>query len=131
MSAIISNRAYRNGGHDHFEPEASLDPTEQRKLRGHLEQIDYSAFAANQEILGQAIGEGDLAKFQRLAVASAQARAQWVSAAIGMVAEGHRPSPAQIAELSALRSAYEELIEVYEALRRMVERGYLHFQAPK
>jgi hypothetical protein len=131
MSATISNRAYRAGWHDHFEPDAFIDPAEQRKLRGHLEQIDYSAFAANREILGQALGEGDLAKFQHLAVAAAQARAQWVSTAVAMVAEGHRPSPAQIAELSALRTAYEELIEVYEALRRMVERGYLHFHPAK
>ncbi len=131
MTAIISNRSYRSSGHDHFEPDAFIDPAEQRKLRGHLEQIDYSAFAANKEILEQTLGAADLAKFQRLAVASAQARAHWVSAAITMVADGHKPSPAQIAELSALRTAYEELIEVYEALRRMVERGYLHFHAAK
>ena len=31
----------------------------------------------------------------------------------------------QIARLTAARTAYEELAEVYEGLRRMVERGYL------
>jgi len=83
MSITISNKPYRGGGHDHFEPEAFLDPVEQRKLRGHLEQIDYVAFAANRELLGQALGPVGTAVFQRLAVAAAQARAQWVSAATG------------------------------------------------
>jgi hypothetical protein len=132
MTATISNRTYRGGGgHDHFEPEAFMDPMELRKLRGHLEQIDYSSFAANREILAQALGATDLTKFQRLAVAAAQARAHWVSAAVGMVADGQRPSPAQIVELSTLRTAYEELVEAYNGLRRMVERGYLHFHATK
>jgi hypothetical protein len=130
MSTIVSNRSYRTG-HDHFEPEAAIDPAEQRKLRGHLEQIDYAAFAANQEVLGQTLGPVDLTKVQRLAVAAAQARAHWVSAAMTMVAEGQRPSPAQIAQLTALRTAYEELIEVYEGMRRMIERGYLHYHAKK
>jgi hypothetical protein len=131
MSITISNKPYRGGGHDHFEPEAFLDPVEQRKLRGHLEQIDYVAFAANRELLGQALGPVGTAVFQRLAVAAAQARAQWVSAATGMVSDGQRPSPAQIAQLSTLRAAYEELIEVYDGMRRMIERGYLHYQPSK
>ncbi len=41
MSITISNKPYRGGGHDHFEPEAFLDPVVQRKLRGHLEQFEY------------------------------------------------------------------------------------------
>ena len=131
MSTTISNKSYRSGGHDHFEPEAFLDPAEQRKLRGHLEQIDYAAFAANREVLGQALGPVGPAVFQRLAVAAAQARAQWVSAATGMVADGQQPSPTQIAQLAAQRAAYEELIEVYDGMRRMIERGYLHYQPLK
>jgi hypothetical protein len=131
MSITVSNKPYRGGGHDHFEPEAFLDPMEQRKLRGHLEQIDYAAFAANREVLGQALGPVEPAVFQRLAVAAAQARAQWVSAATGMVADGQRPSPMQIAQLSTLRAAYEELIEAYDGMRRMIERSYLHYQPSK
>jgi hypothetical protein len=76
MSIVKTNTAYR-GALDHFEPENS-DPMEQRRLRGHLEQIDYTAFAANQAVLGQTPGTLDLASFQRLAVAAAQARALWV-----------------------------------------------------
>ena len=113
---------------EHFEPEANLDPQEQRALRGHLEQIDYAAFAANKEVLVKTLGHADLARFQRLAIAAANARARWVAAAITL---SHKPeaSPQDVAQLSALRHTYEELTEAYDALRRMVERGYLPVKA--
>ena len=110
---------------DHFEPEASLDPQEMRALRGHLEQIDYAAFAANREILGQALGGTDLARFGRMAVSTAQARARWVAAAQAVMDKGEGMTPQDIERLAALRRAYEELTEAYEGMRRMVERGYL------
>ena len=33
--------------HEHFEPEAELDPQAQRRLRGQMEQIDYTVYASN------------------------------------------------------------------------------------
>lgn len=114
---------------DHFEPEANLDPQQQRALRAHLEQIDYAAFAANQEVLAKVVGHADLKRFQRLAVAAAQARARWVAASLSLTEKPEAPSPQEIAQLGALRCAYEELTEAYDALRRMVERGYLPYSA--
>ncbi len=114
---------------DHFEPEASLDPQEQRALRAHLEQIDYAAFAANREVLSRLVGHADLSRFQRLAVAAAQARGRWVAASIALTQRPETPAPQDVAQLTTLRIAYEELTESYEALRRMVERGYLPFRA--
>jgi hypothetical protein len=114
---------------DHFEPEANLDPHEQRALRGHLEQIDYAAFAANKEVLAKVLGHADLNRFQRLAIAAAQARARWVAASIAMTEKPEAPSSQDIAQLATLRCAYEELTEAYEALRRMVERAYLPYRA--
>jgi hypothetical protein len=113
---------------DHFEPEANLDPQQQRALRGHLEQIDYAAFAANQEVLAKVVGHADLDRFQRLAVAAAQARARWVAASIALTQKSETPSPEDVSHLATLRMAYEELTEVYGALRRMVERGYLPYR---
>jgi hypothetical protein len=109
---------------EHFEPEVELDPHELRALRGHLEQIDYAAYAANKEVLAKTVGHADLNRFQRLAVAAAHARGRWVAAAIG-VSQKPDASPQEIAQLATLRMAYEELTEAYDALRRMVERGYL------
>ena len=41
----------------------------------------------------------------------------------------HPLSAEQTAKLARMRAAYEELTEAYEAMRRMVERGYLTFGA--
>jgi hypothetical protein len=113
--------------HDHFEPDGSLDPQAQKRLRGHIEQIDYTAYASNREVIGQMLGQADAGKFQKLAVAAAVARSQWVAQALAL-SETPRPLTAQeIERLGSLRSAYEELTEAYEAMRRMVERGYLTF----
>ena len=112
---------------DHFEPEAALDPQELRALRGHLEKIDYAAYAANREVLGHALRHADIGKFGRLAVFAAQARAKWASAAMIIMDKGEAMSAEDVAHLATLRRAYEELTEAYEAMRRMVERGYLTF----
>jgi len=108
----------RTRGADHFEPEAALDPQEQRKLPGYLGQIDYAAFAANQEVVAKALGGVDLDKFERLATGAAHARAQWVAAALAMTESGRAPTADQINELTALHRAFDELADVYEAMRR-------------
>jgi hypothetical protein len=114
---------------DHFEPEESTDPKAQRQLRGHLEQIDYTAYAANRTVMNAVLAGVDAKKFERLALATAQARARWVATGIANGDPSRPATPDQIADLACLRSAYEELAEVYEALRRMVERGYIEYSA--
>ncbi len=126
MSSIVTNTARIRS--EHFEPEPALDPAEQRRLRGHLEQIDFTAYAANQAVVAQALGRIELAKFERLAIAAATARARWVSAAAAMAEASSTITDDQVRQLSSLRQAYEELTEAYEALRRMVERGYLGYE---
>jgi hypothetical protein len=119
--------SYRRAGSEHFQPEDGLDPQAQRQLRGKLEQIDYTAYLSNREVIGHILGPTDAKKFQRLGVAAAQARARWVAAALSATESVHPPSVEQIDKLSRLRMAYEELTEVYDAMRRMVERGYINY----
>jgi hypothetical protein len=114
---------------DHFEP-SDVDPQVQRRLRGYLEQIDYTAFASNKAVLGASIPHADAERFQRLAVAAATARGRWVAEAATMTEAAASLTDAQVARLAHLRSAYEELSAVYEATRRMVERGYVAYRAP-
>ena len=114
---------------DHFEPEANLDPQEQRALRAHLEQIDYAAFAANKEVLAKHIDHADLPRFQRLAISAAQARARWIATAIALAEKPEAMTPEDVARLTSLRTTYEELTDAYAALRRMVERSYLPYSA--
>jgi hypothetical protein len=127
----MSTRAssFKRYSQDHFEPHDDSDPTAQRKLRGQLEQIDYTAFASNREVIGATLGQADAQKFQRLAVAAANARALWVAEALSMSESPASLEPRQAQRLADLRTNYEELTEAYEALRRMVERGYLTYRA--
>ena len=122
---------YRRAAHEHFEPGDDLDPQSQRRLRGHLEQIDYTAYAANREVVGAMLGTTDAQKFQKLGVAAAQARARWVAAALAATDSGQPPSHETIEKITRLRMAFEELTEVYDAMRRMVERGYLAYAPAK
>lgn len=121
--STIQTGGYRRQ-RDHFEPQ-DTDPQEQRKLRGLLEQIDYAAFIANREVIGQMVPGLDPATFQRLAVLTATARGKWVSEGLRQSESGAPSTVDQVARLTAARAAYEELAEVYEGLRRMVERGYI------
>lgn len=131
MSSIMTASSRRS--RDHFEPSDS-DPQEQRRLRGHLEQIDYTAFVSNREVIPQIMGLGanhtEPAAFQRLAVAAATARARWIAEALRLAEAGYQVGPAEARKLTDLRAAYEELSEAYEGLRRMVERGYLPYRSP-
>lgn len=125
MSSIVTSNVRR--ANDHFEPEADLDPQAQRRLRGQLEKIDYTAFASNKEVIGAVLGKADGEAFQKMALACAQARAAWIKEAIAQTAHSHRPGPEAISRLAQMRQAYEELAAAYETMRRMVERGYLPF----
>ena len=121
--STIQTSSYRRP-RDHFEPQ-DTDPHEQRRLRGLLEKIDYSAFVANREVIGQMLPKLDASMFQKLAVLTATARAKWVAESLRQSESGAPSTPDQIARLASARSAYEELAEAYEGLRRMVERGYV------
>lgn len=114
---------------DHFEPQDDNDPHAQRRIRGQLEQIDYTAFASNKAVVAQVLGQADALRFQKLAVAAANARAVWVSHAMAASDTAGRMTPDDLAKLTHLRGVYEELTEAYEAMRRMVERGYLSYGA--
>jgi hypothetical protein len=114
---------------DHFEPDEESDPKAQRQLRGHLEQIDYAAYAANRKVMGAALGAVDPQRFERLGLAAAYARARWVATALAAADSGRPLTPEDADKLTTLRHAYEELTEAYDALRRMVERGYLPYAA--
>jgi hypothetical protein len=127
MSSMVSNSSHVRS--EHFEPEPALDPSEQRKLRGHLEQIDYAAFAANRAVVAKSIGRVELATFEHLAVAAAHARTRWVIAATAAANKAADLTQDQVTQLGVLRRAFEELTEAYDALRRMVERGYLSYHA--
>lgn len=112
-------------GTDHFEPSEINDPKSHRQLHAKLEQIDYTAYAANRKEIAESLGEVDTGKFEMLAAAAARARCQWIAAALHISSGPDQPNTAQIARLSELRTVYNELTAAYDGLRRLVERSYL------
>jgi hypothetical protein len=128
MSSQVSS--FKRSSNDHFQPDQSLDPHAQRALRGKLEQIDYIAYLSNREIIEHTLGAIDPQKIQRMAVATAHARAHWAALALS-ITEGPLTTNAQVEALAQARTAYEELASAYDGLRRMVERGYLAYQTPR
>lgn len=128
MSRVTLSRRSVN---DHFEPDDNLDPKAKRQLHGQLEQIDYAAYAANRRVLSGTLSSLEAEKLQKLASAAALARTRWVVAGLSLADVDPFPTPQQIKTLAELREAYEELTEVYEGLRRMVERGYLSYFGPE
>ena len=80
-------------------------------------------------MLGATLTGVGLQKFERVALATGQARARWVATGMGGGDPTRMPTPEQVAELARLRAAYEELAEVYEAMRRLVERAYVEYGA--
>ena len=122
MSSILTQNYRRQ--RDHFEPE-DMDPHEQRRLRGQLEQVDVTTYNANREIIGNTIGQITAADFQHMATMTALARARWVAEALRLSRSGSPATADQVARLNSARVAYEELAEAYEGLRRMLERGYV------
>ena len=125
MSSSVSG--YRRPSSDHFEPEADLDPVARRALRGKLEQIDYTAYVSNREVVGHMIGRAEVKNFQRLAISAAHARSQWIKTAISYAESGQPLTPMQVDKLADMRRAFEELEAAYDALRRLVERGYIGY----
>lgn len=128
MSTVLTQNYRRQ--RDHFQPE-DMDPKEQRRQRGLLEQIDYTAWLSNREVIGQTLAQTDIRHFEKLAVMTSQARARWVAEALRLSQSGSAATADQIARIASARQAYEELAEAYEGLRRMVERGYLQVKAPQ
>lgn len=128
MSSQVSS--YKRPSSEHFQPDESLDPQAQRALRGKLEQIDYIAYVSNREVINQALGKIEAQRFERLAVATAQARAEWAALALSVSQTGQAPSPQQTMSLMQARTGYEELANAYDGLRRLIERGYAAYTAP-
>lgn len=125
MSSMVSG--FRRPVSDHFEPQDSMSLQDQKRLRGQLEQIDFTAYASNKEVLAQVLGKADAQQFQHMALAVARARAEWIAEALRAAGPGRAPSNDQVARMRQLRIAFEELSEAYDGLRRLVERGYLQY----
>ena len=99
-------------------------------MRGNRVRIDCGALEVSEEVLAELVGLARLDRGQRLAVAKGNAGGGWVADALA-VSQKSEQSPEDITKLTALRCAFQEFTESYDALRRLVERGYIPLRGPK
>jgi hypothetical protein len=101
-----------------------LDKASRRKLAGFLEEIEMAIFTANRELIHRAIPGLDRESFMRFAIVVAEARAAYVKLGVEMSRKGHAPPAADLARLREARAVYEELMHAFDAMHRLIKRGY-------
>lgn len=106
----------------HLAPEENDRAFAQRRRR-FTEGLERAIGEANREIIGHTLGALDDEAFLRLAVRVAELRASYIAHGLA-IAQGH-PDQADIDQLRARRCAFEEMLHVFEATERVVERGYV------
>lgn len=84
--------------------------------------MDKAVVAANREVLGKLTLTRD--GFLRLALNTASLRAAYLQKGVE-IGSLKSPTREQLEELALLRHAYEESTQVFEALERIIERGYV------
>lgn len=108
---------------DHLVSKDMLDRDSARKLHKFLEEIEMGIFSANREVIRKAVPELTRESFMAFAVRVAEARARYIKAALELSAKAN-PAPEEIAGLKAAREANDELVQAFEATKRVIERGY-------
>jgi hypothetical protein len=78
--------------------------------------------AANREIIGKQIPELNKESFFRLAVSVAKLRADYLKAVLALNWED---DGIDVAPVQDKRAIYEEASKAFEALERIIERGYV------
>lgn len=96
----------------------------QHRVRHFLENLEAAILEANCQVMGQAIPHLNQEAFLKVAVRVAELRADYITFGL-QVAEHRRPDPGSVAKLEALRKTYEEMVHVFEAAERVIERGYV------
>jgi hypothetical protein len=108
---------------DHLVSKDMLDRESQRKLQKFLEEIEMAIFSANREVMKKAVPELTRESFMAFAVRVAEARARYLKVALELSTNAN-PAPEDISRLKAAREANDELVQAFEATKRVIERGY-------
>ena len=109
---------------DRLLTDVELDREKRQALARFRDRIDRTVLEANQTILRSKLPEITQETMTRLAVRIAELRASYLARAL-KVAEGSGvPTVEVLEDLQRHRIAFEELREAFEALERVIERGY-------
>jgi len=109
---------------DHLMSQDQLDKEARRRLTQFMEELRIATFKANQSVFSRSLPALKVDTFVQFSKKVAEARAEYISAALEEVNRAGPPDPLKIKHIQALRVTYEELSAAYEATERLVERGY-------
>ena len=104
-------------------PEAA-ESTSRYRIRHFLENMEAAILEANCEVMGRELPNLDQTSFLRMAVRVAELRADYLRAGLKVTDHRH-PDADAVEELARVRRAYEEMLAVFEAAERVIERGYV------
>lgn len=114
---------YSKGGNvDNLMTSEQLDQKRRLAWLDFKGAMDKAIVAANKEVLGKVTLTRE--SFLRLALTTAQLRADYLQKGIEIGAT-RAPGRDQVAALGEARKAFEETSAVFEALERIIERGYV------
>jgi len=103
---------------------AELDREKRHALQAFRERMDRTIIEANQTVLSNKLPDVTLDTMTRLAVRIAELRAGYLAQALSVSELPGVPPVEALETLQQHRVAFEELREAYEALERVIERGY-------
>jgi hypothetical protein len=114
---------YSKGGNvDNLMTSEQLDQKRRLAWLDFKGAMDKAIVAANKEVLGKVTLTRE--SFLRRALTPAQLRADYLQKGIEIGAT-RAPGRDQVAALGEARKAFEETSAVFEALERIIERGYV------
>lgn len=101
-----------------------LDREKRHAMMQFKEGLDAVIMSANQEVMRSKVPNLSRDSFTRMAVRVAELRGVYLSRALRVAEAAGTPDVAAIDELRLARYAYDEMREAFEALQRVIERGY-------
>jgi hypothetical protein len=100
-----------------------LDQKRRHAVLEFKERMNKAIVQANMEILGKVSLNCDT--FLKLARTASEMRAAYIKKGISLAGQSN-PTREQIEELARMRAAFEETRDAFDALERLIERGYVN-----
>lgn len=111
---------------DHLMSRDMLDKRALHALAAFRDEVEMAIFSANTEIIGRETPNLTRDTFLKLAVTVAEARARYIKVAVEVAAmAGKKPPRELIDALAEARRTYDEIGHAFQAVERVIERGYI------
>lgn len=102
-----------------------MDRETRHELLRFQQELDAIIISANQQVLRKSLPNLSRDTITRLAVRVAELRGAYLAKALKVAVAQGAPDTAAITDLHNARLAFDEIREAFEAMERVIERGYL------